>query len=182
MNKCILITSHLNTNKKCDAAHKLLNLLNGKGLVIIFVGNYFIPEEIQKKCDWVFYTKENPDIDRYLVIWQSKPYIDTFGKNLKYNVFLRDHGYAHLTQIYRGFKLAKSLGFDYVIHLNYDIELVDDSWNKIISLVESNKNLVRPWGENCFATNFFCFNSDDYVKIMEENLDFYKNLNPPGLN
>lgn len=182
MNKCVLITSHLNLSEKCDAAHRLLDFLNDKGLPIIFAGNYFIPEEIQKKCDWVLYTKENPNVERFVILWKILSSIDIFDKNLKCNVIVRDHGYAHLMQIYRGFNLAKSLGFDYVIHLNYDIELVDDSWSKLISLIESNKNLVRPWSENCFATNFFYFSSDDYIKIMKENLDFYKNLNPPGLN
>ena len=54
MSKCVLITSHLNLSKKCDAAHRLLDFLNDKGLPIILCGNHPILPELQKKANGVF--------------------------------------------------------------------------------------------------------------------------------
>jgi len=152
MHKCVLITSHLNSNKKW-----------------------------QKKSQWVFYTQENPKVTRYSHIWRVSPHINKFNKCLKYNYILPDHGYAHLVQIYRGFQLADTLNYDYVIHLNYDIELTDLIWEKIVGATENFENLVRPWGDQCFATDFFCFKTAELIEVFNESISYYENLNPPNI-
>ena len=113
MNSCIIITSYVDTFEKEKISLKLLDYLKDKNLPIIFVGNYKIPESIQEKADWVLYTKENPKINRDMVLWSQIPYNPKF-KTISHTP---DHGYAHLLQAYRGFKLAESLSYDHAIHL-----------------------------------------------------------------
>lgn len=189
MNKrCVLISSHLNTNEKINIALNTVNFLKEKNIPVIFTGNYYIPEEIQKNCDWSFYTKENPTINRGMNSWYTTPNVETFGRKLKVNYISHDYGYAHLLQIYRGFNLAKSLNYDYVIYLNYDIILTEENWNTIEKLTEDNRNLVHgrysytEHGETIIIDNeveahIFCFKTDDLIHVLGQNLEFYKNSN-----
>jgi hypothetical protein len=181
MNKCVLITSHINNEDKKNSAIDIVNFLNDKDVPVIFTGNYFIPYEIQKKVDWVLYMKENPKVDRILQYWYFTGFVDRYNKGIKVTESYLEWGYAHLLQIYRGFKLAKSLGYDYIIHLNYDVMLDNETWGDILYHTENNENIVSPWDENSFATNFFCFRADDLIPLLEQNLDYYKNLNPPNI-
>lgn len=178
MNSCIVITSYLSNPHKEQVALDLLNFLKDKNLPIIFVGNYKIPELIQEKSDWVLYTKENPKINRRMCVWNQIPY------NPKFRVIANtpDHGYAHLLQAYRGFKLADSLGYDHVIHLNYDLDLNEEQLNTILDQVSSTPNLTFSWqkGIGC-ATNAYCFKIIDFIFIIDNCLHFYKNNNPPNI-
>ena len=89
-NSCFIITSYVDTSRKEKISLKLLDYLKDKNLPIIFVGNHKIPESIQEKADWVLYTKENPKINRDMVLWSQIPYnpkfktIYTFDSNLFY--------------------------------------------------------------------------------------------------
>lgn len=181
MASCIIITSHLNDPRKEQAALDLLDFFKTKNLPIIFVGNYKIPESIQEKSDWVLYTKENPKINRMMHVWRQLP----FDSKFRTNTVLYDHGYAHILQAYRGFKLAESLGYDNAIHINYDIEISNDSFQVILDKLKSNPNLVLEWGNNYkidgYATHFYCFNIKDFVSMVDRNLHFYKSNNPPGI-
>lgn len=188
--RCVLITSHLNTNEKINVALNTVNFLKEKNIPIIFVGNYQIPEEIQKNCDWVLFTKENPTVNRRMNYWYITPKIDKFGRQLKVNYIHNDYGYAHLLQIYRGFKLAKSLDYDYVIYINYDVVLTDEIWNTFEKITQDESNLVhgrytytkyreRIIINNEYETLLFCFKTNDLIHVLDKSLDFYKNSNPP---
>ena len=181
LNSCILITSHLNSPDKEQIALGLIDFLKDKNLPIIFVGNYKIPESIQEKVDWVFYTKENPSINRHMHVWHQLPFDPKFKTNIAY----KDYGYAHLLQTYRGFKLADNLGYDHVIHINYDMGFPDNAFQTVLDEIKTNPNLVMWWGEensqNGYATNFYCFNIKDFISMSDRYLHFYKNNNPPGI-
>ena len=183
MNSCVLITSHLNNSSKIEAAHNLVDFLQDKGLPIIFVGNFAIPESLQKKVDWALFTKENPKVNRTIFGWGKLPdYLtEELGDELWKFSSSQDYGYAHLLQTYRGFKFAKSLDFDHVIHFNYDIEIDDQNWNVLIDQVKTTPNIVSSWKEE-YATNFYTFLVDDFIQIMGENLHYYKNNNPPNIH
>lgn len=179
MNSCIIITSYLDSPLKEQVALDLLDFLKDKNLPIIFVGNYKIPESIQEKSDWVLYTKENPKINRAMCVWSQIPYNPEF----RVAAVTPDHGYAHLLQAYRGFKLADSLGYDHVIHINYDMRFSNDDFQTILDNIKTDPNLVMWWGNklNGYATNFYCFNVKDFISMSDEYLHFYANCNPPDI-
>jgi hypothetical protein len=177
MTSCIIITSHLSNPHKEQIALELLDFLKDKNLPIIFVGNYKIPEEVQEKADWVLYTKENPKANRAMRVWSQIRY----NPKLKVNAQTPDHGYAHLLQAYRGFKLAESLGYDHGIHINYDLDLDDKGFKDILNQIQISPNLTNPWAEEGCATNFYCFIIEDFISAMEITLPFYLNNNPPNI-
>lgn len=165
---CILISSHLNDSYKEQVALNLINSLQGKDLPIIFVGNYVIPPSIQKKSDWSLYIKENPTtLFNRVMVSNGKVAID--------------YGYAHLHQIGKGCLLAKSLGFNYVHHLNYDVIFEEEEFTKLIQKGKNNNPIVYEWGEFGLATNAFSIKIQDYLDSVEHNLHFYKNENPPNI-
>lgn len=174
MNKCILITSHLDNDKKINSAKSLLNYLSDKGLPIIFIGNHKIPYEFQDICSWVIYGDENPHFDRYYIP-QSTIWLNRYGGELKLNVKVIDHGFAHLLLMYRGFRFAHTLGFDYVYHLNYDIEFLEDGWGILNNMIGPGNNIVKSWQDEHlgYETNLFCFRLNELILCFDEHLRNY---------
>lgn len=180
MKTCILITSHLNNQAKINAAHQQLDFLQDKGYTIIYAGNYVIPTSIQNRVDYTLFTKENPLANRGIIGWQWIPPKVGIGDNQYCMTGYPDYGYAHLIQTYRGFQFAKNLGYEYIIHLNYDIIFEDGEWSKLKNEIEKRENIVFTWGK-FYATNKYTFNIDDFTSVMDKTLHFYKNGNPPGI-
>jgi len=182
MNSCILITSHLNNQSKIDEALKLIEFLQDKDLPIIFAGNFPIPASIQEKIEWALYTKENPRVDRYSYGWN---YLPDLGFNQKLCAYggCQDYGYAHLFQSYRGFKLAETLDYEHVFHINYDINLNLDFWKSLLDETSKSPNIVYKYGNRNeqYATHFYSFLTKDFIKLADETFHFYKNINPVGI-
>lgn len=177
LNSCIIITSYLSSLHREQVALELLDFLKDKNLPIIFVGNYEIPEKVQEEADWVLYTKENPKINRNMLVWNQYPPLPDF----KLSYTTPDHGYAHLLQAYRGFKLAESLGYNHAIHINYDLDLNNEGFEDILKKIQVSPNLTSPWTDFGCATNFYCFIIEDFISAMEVTLPFYLNSNPPNI-
>ena len=183
MNSCILITSHADNFAKEKSALKLIDFLKDKSLPIIYVDNYKVPSSVQEKVDWALFSKENPKLNRLSWAWKlanktSGPELGLsnpcfFSGNL-------DYGYAHLLQTYRGFKFAESLGYDHVIHFNYDLVIDNQNWERLIKQIKLTPNVVFKWGQDFCATNIYTFLIKDFIKIADENFHYYKNTNFPS--
>jgi len=180
MKSCILITSHLNNQSKIEEALNLVTSLQNKNLPIIFAGNNLIPESIQEKVDWVLYTKENPHVNRSIYGWALLPNLGLGSDLYKYNSS-PDYGYARLLQTYRGFKLAESLGYDHVIHFNYDIEINPENWDKLITQIGETPNIVFSW-EKEYSTSIYTFLVNDFIKMCDKYFHYYVNTNPPNIH
>lgn len=174
MKKCILITSHLNNERKINAAKSLLTYLSDKGMTIILIGNHAIPYEFQDMCSWVIYGDENPKFNRYYTA-HSFIWFEKYNKTLKLSVNVDDHGFAHLLLMYRGFKFANDLGFDYVYHLNYDVKFMEDGWRILNDMIGDNNNVVKSWRNDQFGyeTNFFCINLKEIISCFDNHLNEY---------
>lgn len=180
MKHCILITSHLNNYVKVDTALNLIQSLKDKNLPIIFVGNHVIPTKIQDNVDYCFFMKENPISKRVMDIWHLVPEGTRLGNNLKLIHKVNDHGYAHLYQTYKGFKIAESLGFGHVTHFNYDITLRDNSWSILNNYLIDSINVV--FGDGVFETNIYLFKISDFITICDNFLHLYNGPKIPELN
>jgi hypothetical protein len=183
MNSCVLITSHLSDQSKINSALKLVEFFQDKDIPVIFAGNSPIPTSIQEKVDWTFYTKENPRIARYGFSWCHLPDLGFDQKLCSYSG-CQDYGYAHLLQTYRGFKLAESLDYDHVFHINYDIDMNLDFWESSLDQVKKSPNIVYEWGifdKPAYATYMYFFKTCDFIKLADETFHFYKNMNPSNI-
>jgi len=175
MSPCILVTSHINNSEKIKVAHKLIDFLQDKKLPVIFAGNFPIPIEIQQKVDYTLNIKENPLPNRWALFWNQVLTSMGWGENTYMEYKSWDYGYAHLHQICKGVKLCQSLGYDYVYHLNYDIEFTEENFNKFINRGKKGNPLFFPWGgKDNFATNIFALPCNLYVNSIEPTLHLYQ--------
>lgn len=175
MKNCILITSHLNEPYKEQVALELLDFLSDKNLPIIFVGNYPLSQKIQSKSDYTLNIKENPRGTRFTHAWYQIP-SNVLDMDCKLVKVTSDYGLAHLHQTLIGFKFCKSIGYDYVYHLNYDMDLQPEFFNKFIHKGKLGKPLFFNWGrEENIATNIYALKSEDYINALEPKLNLYKN-------
>jgi len=184
MSSCILISSHLNSPYKVSTAIKnIKNIKNLSNLPIVFVGNYVIPKEIQTLVNFCFYQSHNSTINRFTFNQVSTPKNNgLFDDNSLFVVKYRDYGYAHLEQIYNGMKLVESLGFNHVIHFNYDIEVNDISFTKLKKLLSLNKNIFfKRLSQDGFETHSFCITTSKYINLWEKYHINYRNNNVDGI-
>lgn len=182
MNPCILITSHLNNSDKVEVAHNLVDSLQDKGLPIIFVGNFPIPQELQQKVDYTLNVKENPVANRSIVWWEVHDnFLNSQDTPIALHRIVWDYGYAHLHQSIKGFKLCQSLGYDYVYHFNYDVEITNDNFTQILDRSVGGNCLLFPWGDlkRNAATNIYCIKTIDFLSSLEPLMSLYLNGNPP---
>jgi hypothetical protein len=175
MNSCILITSHLNDPYKEKVALELLDFLQDQELPLIFVGNSPFSKKIQSKSDYTLNIKENPRGTRFTTAWYQIP-SNVLDMECRLNKSSADYGLAHLHQTLIGFKFCKSIGYDYVYHLNYDMDLQPEAFNEFIHKGKLGEPLFFNWGrEENAATNIYALKSEDYIDALEPKLDLYKN-------
>ncbi len=165
----------MNEPYKEQVALELLDFLSDKNLPIVFVGNYPLSQKIQSKSDYTLNIKENPRGTRSTIAWyQIHP--STLGMDCRLVRLEADYGVAHLHQTLIGFKFCKSIGYDYVYHLNYDMDLQPEAFDKFIHKGKLGEPLFFNWGrEENAATNIYALKSEDYINALEPKLDLYKN-------
>ena len=59
MKKVALISTYCDTQEKLDVLEKNINNVKTCGLDVIVISPIFLPENIQKKCDYFFLMKDN---------------------------------------------------------------------------------------------------------------------------
>jgi hypothetical protein len=183
MNPCIIITSHLNNERKREVCEKLIDYLKEFNLPIIHLGNYTIPENLQSKTDYTIFMKDNPKVNRTINVWRSIPNSAGIGSNLKGWTIVPDHGYAHMLSHYRAILFANSIGYDYVYAINYDVKISKDNFLDMIKNSQNYKPVcfidrnIKP--DIGMSFNLFSISTNDYIKAYKEKLMLYKNNNPP---
>lgn len=185
MNPCILITSHLNNERKREVCERLIDYLKKFNLPIIHLGNYTIPEVLQSKTDYTIFMKDNPKIDRTINVWRSIPESLGLGSNLKGWTIVPDHGAAHTLSHLRGFLFASSVGYDYVYVINYDVKITEVD---MIEMINQSKN-YRPTcfidkhvdnPEDGMSMNMFSISTSEYIKMCKKYLPLYLNNKLPS--
>ena len=192
LSTCILINSYLNTPDKIEAAHQTIEFLADKGYPIYFIGNYPIPLEIQQKVNKCLFTDNNPSSARRVIGWKAYTNSQSTlipelgleeGKTLFRKSIHHEHGLAHFTQMYEGFKLAQSFGHNHVISLSYDLLLSDSEFSYLESEIEKSPNLVVDYSLDpgiSYEANIFTFLVDDFISIIDQKLHLF-DTNPQGV-
>lgn len=127
MNDLILISSYCDTNEKQDILRNLVTQIhNEKGFDIMVVSHTTIPQDIQNKCNYVFYDSKN----ELLYDWdfRTKGWFSPNNSPI-HSVFTGFYN-THLAiwrMIILGNSLAKNLGYNKVHHIEYDTSILDFS-------------------------------------------------------
>jgi hypothetical protein len=122
MKKVVLVSTYCDTQEKLDVLSKNIDNVKILGLDVIVISPFFIPEDIQKKCDYFFLTKDNHVLDwpeKAMYVWQVLP-LD--GKKIKITRTQGDYGWAGLSQVKKLSEIALSFDYDYFYHIIYDLK------------------------------------------------------------
>jgi len=176
-NPVILITSHLDTKEKIKvASEQIRKFKEYTNIPLIHASNYPIDHDIQRLSDYNF-SKENEISNRYSIMWNSINIGDKEGI-LKLIKKVPDYGYSHLELMLAGFKVGKSLGFNYIYHLNYDASLKKKDFDIFIQNGKDSNpmfykyNLVN--NDIRVTTILFSIPTDDFINALDKKLPLYK--------
>lgn len=141
MRKVALISTYCDNEKKIKILSENITIIKNLGLDVFVISPIILPKEIIEKCDYVFFTKENP-----LLVWPQRDF--TFWKTIEYKgTFVKmhrsvaDYGWAALNQIKRLSEIALNHDYDIFYHFIYDLEIDDLIKKEILS---NEINFIHP--------------------------------------
>jgi hypothetical protein len=152
MKKIVLVSSFCNNEEKILVLRETIQKIKNLNLDVLVLGPSFleIPYDIIEKCDFFFYTKENP-----LLCWPIRQYTHWYEHSSSKNktvVFHRgfpDYGWAALYQTKKLLELGLLFDYDIFHHIIYDIEIDENIEKELLSddtnLIHQRKN---PKNEN----------------------------------
>jgi len=128
MNKNVAVVfSYCDTDEKVSILSSLLDKLLLRELDICLISPLMFSMEIQSKCDYFIYTKDNPILnwpEEYgYYAWVVQSYEDIL---FKMNYMGSDYGWTVLYQLKVVGSLLKNIDYENIILMNYDIDLTEN--------------------------------------------------------
>jgi hypothetical protein len=170
-NSITIVTTHDNEYRK-----KLLeNCLENIKSEVIVSSNYPVDCNIQKKCDWLIYSKENPLLYNYEFKKFDVSYNYWYIKDgIRYEKpFDYEHGYAAYKLIKNGLDMAKNLKKDIAHIINYDYEIYQPTILKNEELLKSYDIVFYnydndSYDEKSYSTGFISGKIDALIPFFNE--------------
>lgn len=183
MKKLVLISTFCDTQEKIEAFAENVEKFKSAGLDVMAIGPNWIeiPKEIIAKCDFFFYTKENPIItypEKKHTHWLKK-YISENNEVIIHRGF-NEYGWASLYQIKK--LLQFGITFDYEIYCVtiYDTVITDEMLEKLHSnKVNILHKRVNPKNESELVDSaHFMILDKNMAKLIEQEIiyDHFYNL------
>lgn len=133
--KLALIGSFCDTPRKIEVLDQNISIIKSYGVDVMLISPFPLPENILKKCDYFFLTKDNIVLDwpvRAYSWWRS--FIHE-GKTYILANTCPDYGFAGLWQVKQLSEIALTLDYDQFFHMIYDTKIEE----AVISGFKSNK-------------------------------------------
>lgn len=174
-NKVALISSFCDTQEKLDILSKNIDTVKSFNIDVILITPFSLPEDITKKCDYTFITKDNLVLEwpkRSMYAWRE---YNVNGLIHRMSVTYPDYGFAGLFQVKQLSDIALTMGYDQFYHMIYDINIDDN----VIDGFKSNRSCnVYPSkrGTMTWAVglHFMIFNRENLIKFISHiSLDNY---------
>ena len=167
MKKVSLISTYCDTQEKLDVLSKNIDNVRTFGMDVIVISPFFLPEYIQKKCDYFFLIKDNPVLDwpqKAMYAWKEL----TLNENIiKITKTYADYGWAGLYQVKKLSEIALSLDYDYFYHMIYDLKFDETVVEGLLSEREcdvySSKRGDIIWE---VGLHFMIFNKENLEKFI----------------
>lgn len=122
MKKVALISTYCDTHEKLEVLSKNIDNVKTFGMDVIVISPFFLPEHIQKKCDYFFLMKDNPVLDwpqKAMCAWKE---LFLNENKIQISRTYADYGWAGLYQVKRLSEIALLLDYDYFYHMIYDLK------------------------------------------------------------
>ena len=167
MKKVALISTFCDTPEKLEVLERNIDNVRICGLDVIVISPFFLPENVQKKCDYFFLMKDNPVLDwpaKAMFAWRELSLND---KLIKITRTYADYGWAGLFQVKKLSEIALSLDYDYFYHMIYDLKFDETVVEGLLSEKEcdvySSKRGNIIWE---VGLHFMIFNRENLEKFI----------------
>ena len=167
MKKVALISTFCDTPKKLEVLERNIDNVRICGLDVIVISPFFLPENIQKKCDYFFLMKDNPVLEwptKAMLAWRELSLND---KLIKISRTYADYGWAGLFQVKKLSEIALSLDYDYFYHMIYDLKFDENVVEGLLSErkcdIYSSKRDDTTWE---VGLHFMIFNRENLQKFI----------------
>lgn len=125
-NKVALISTFCDTQEKLNVLEKNIKIVKSHNIDVIVISPFTLPEKINKLCDYMFITKDNPVLEwpvKAMCAWKK---FDVNGVIHEITRIYPDYGFAGLTQIKQLSNIALSMDYDQFYHMIYDVKIDDN--------------------------------------------------------
>jgi len=180
MKKVALISTYCDTQEKLEVLERNIDNVRLCGLDVIVISPFFLPENIQKKCDYFFLMKDNPVLDwpsKAMFAWKD---LILDSKHIKITRTYPDYGWAGLYQVKKLSEIALSLDYDYFYHMIYDLKFDENVVEGLLSErdcdVYSSKRGDIIWE---VGLHFMIFNREN-LKVFIEHITLENYLKSKG--
>jgi hypothetical protein len=176
--KVALISTFCDNQEKLDVLEKNIKIVKSHNIDVIVISPFTLPEQINKLCDYVFITKDNPILEwpvRGMYAWRK---LNVNGVIHEIASAYSDYGFAGLTQIKQLSDIALTMDYNQFYHMIYDIKIDEN----VIAGFNSNRTCsVYPSkrGDNIWAVglHYMIFNRTSLEKFIKYiTLENYLNL------
>lgn len=168
MKKVALISTYCDTIEKQEVLEKNIKNIKICGLDVIVISPIFLPEKIQKLCDYFLLIKDNPILvwpDKAMVLWRT---LMLDSKQIKISTCVPDYGWAGLCHVKKLSEIALSYDYDYFYHMIYDLKFDETVVEGLLSEREcdvySSKRGETIWG---VGLHFMIFNRENLEKFIK---------------
>jgi glycosyltransferase involved in cell wall biosynthesis len=174
----IIIGTYPNLDERVKLTKECIQRAKKLGRKILLLSHYPVDEETQKMCDYYLYDQHNPLTHHsyYNRFYNYTPNYDAviFINSLKNS----NQSLTVLTNLYNGFKLAKSQGFKKAFYFTFDILLQDEDVESIeqsFEAIQGDKkaflaSINTPFGKG-IQTNGMTFDVDYFLNTFDDVRD-----------
>lgn len=165
--KVALISTFCDTQEKIDSLEKNIKIVKNYNIDVIIISPFTLPDYINKLCDYVFITKDNPILEwpnKCQYFWVESTVNDSIHRMA---TTVSDYGYAGINQIKQLSDIALSMNYNQFYHMIYDIKIDDNiiegfNSDKDCSVYPSKRNdTVWPVG-----LHYMIFNRPNLMKFI----------------
>lgn len=186
MKKLVLVSTYCDTEEKLRVFSENVNKIKNLGIDVMGIGprDIHMPDSIISKCDFFFYTKENPLI-QYPVIH----YVYWFLVNItdKRRLMMQEgyanYDWASLYQIKKLFQFALTYDYEYFCNIIYDLDITKEMEEKLVGN-ETNiaHRRISPIDEKeLLDSAHFLFLDREKLSLIEKEITYERFLDVNGM-
>ncbi len=183
MKKIALINTYCDNEEKLDALREMIDKFKTLNVDIFVYSPLKLPEDIENRCKFLFYTDENP-ILKYPVRGQTFWWRHG-GKNVRQVLLERitsDYGWSSLYQFKKMANFALTYKYDIFYLVIYDVKIDDYIKNVIknneVNIIHPRQSLTDKNDLFSHSLHFTPFDREMLIKA-EKYFDYDKYINTP---
>jgi hypothetical protein len=165
----ILISTFCNTEEKIEILRKNILKIKNEGFDVAIISPINLPQDIIEKCDYTFFTKENPILDWPVHSMYNWRHITIKGEHFSFWQTYPDYGWSGLNHVKRLGEMFINYPYETYAFIIYDSILTENNFE---SIRKSHEGIVYPSkrGEDIWKVglHLMIFNKDMLKRVIDK--------------